>query len=463
MKNIFTIIMLTLVLSFSVTAKEQPNIVFFFVDDLGWKDLGSYGGQFIETPNIDKLASQSMRFTNAYASPTCTPTRATVLSGQTPARHGLWEVGGVIDRPYAKMKSPKKSKQLNKGMKTFAHALNQQGYVSGLVGKWHVGGSPDEYGFVKIDQKISDPKLQQYTDENQCQEGGVTTAKSIEFIRKNKDKPFFLSVNHHLVHAPLCGREDLIKKYQNKLRKTGITDIHPSYAAMTEVVDESMNMLVKELKELGLLDNTIIMLYSDNGGLVSDMYLREATPLATTMKPLRSQKGSLYEAGIRVPFMVKWPGKVKPGTTTNEVIIASDLYSTIIEMAGAKLPKNQMVDGVSLVDLLIGKKDSLERDAVYWHFPTSQWTRSPVGAIRKGNYKLIEHFNDGSIELFNLEDDIGETVNLVNRRPAKAQELFTDLKAWRATVDAPMPSSNSNYDPIREKELAYHKWLESKK
>lgn len=464
MKRTVIALFITLSLTGYLSAQNsKPNIVFFFMDDLGWKDLGCYGGDFIETPVADQLALEGMRFTNAYASPVCSPTRASLISGQSPARNNIWEVLGVVDRPYAKMKSPDKAIELDEQLKTYADVLNQQGYTCGLVGKWHAGGKAVDHGFVQIDNKVYDPELKKYAEENDHHDLGVITANSLEFLRENKDKPFFLCVSHHMVHAGLDARPELIDKYQRKLRKTGIKDVHPTYAAMAEMADESLGMMLEELKTHGLDDNTIIMFYSDNGGLIGDMYLKIATPMATTMKPLRNQKGTLYEGGIRVPLIVKWPGTVKPGSVSHEMVDSYDLYSTIIEMGGGKLPENQEVDGISLVPLLKGEKDTLEREALYWHFPTSQWTRSPMGSIRKGNYKLIEHFNDGSIELFDLDDDIGETINLVYKKPERAKELLDDLKVWRESLGAQMPTPNPDYDPLREKEFGYHSWLGQKK
>lgn len=440
---------------------DKPNILFFFIDDMGWKDLGCYGGDFIETPISDKLASQGMRFTNAYASPTCTPTRSSLISGQNAARTGMWEVTGVTDRPYAKMKTPPKATELKEGIQTFADVLNKEGYVCGVSGKWHAGRSPQKHGFISIDQKIDDPGLQQYAKANEDRDVGPITANAIEFIRENKERPFFVSVNHIAVHAPLYAREDLKQKYNKKLRRTGIEDVHPTYAAMAEMVDESLGMLLDELKVLGLAENTVVFLYSDNGGMIRDMYIKVPTPQATTMAPLRDQKGTLYEGGIRVPLIVKWPGKVKPGSVSDEMVDSYDLFSTFIEIGGGKIPDTQETDGISLVPIVKGEKEKLDRESLYWHFPTSQWTRSPMGAIRKGDYKLIEHIETGELELFDLKNDIGETINLVNKQPEKARELKEDMDAWRKAMNAPLPVPNPDYDPIREKELGYHKFLEN--
>lgn len=436
-----------------IAQDNKPNILFFLIDDMGWKDLGCYGADFSETPVIDKLASEGIRFTNAYASPVCSPTRASLVTGQNAARTGMWEVIGVTDRPYAKMKSPPKATQLKEGIMTYADILSKEGYVCGTIGKWHVGRPPEQHGFSEIDLNIYDAKLEAYANNNEHHQVGEITANSIEFMRENKNKPFFVCVSHTAVHAPLIAREDLIRKYKTKLRKTGIEDVHPTYAAMVEMVDESLGMLLDELKVLGLSENTVVILYSDNGGLIRDMHLGNPEPMATSMAPLRGQKGSLYEGGIRVPLIVKWLGKVKPNSVSDELVNSHDLFSTFTEIGGGKIPSTQETDGISLVQILKGEKTSLNREALYWHFPTSQWARNPMGAIRKGDYKLIEHYDDGSIELFNLRDDIGETINLANKKPGKAEELLNNLKIWRTSIGAQMPIPNPDYNPIREKEL----------
>ena len=342
-------------------AADRPNILFVLMDDLGWKDLGCYGGDFIETPVADRLAAEGIMFTQAYASPVCSPTRASLVSGQNAARHGMWEVIGVNDRPYARLNSPPKAIELKEQVTTYADILTREGYVCGLVGKWHVGRTPQAHGFCEIDEHIDDPLLGQYAEENSDHDVGPITANAIEFLRKNKEKTFLLCVSHHAVHAPLYARTDLVTKYNRKLRKTGVTDIHPTYAAMAEMGDESLGLLLDELKALGLEDRTVVFFYSDNGGLISDMYLREPTPLATCMLPLRNQKGSLYEGGIRVPLIVKWPGEIDPGTRCDEMVHSFDLFSTFLEIGEGTIPSGQECDGISLVPLLKREQRSLDR------------------------------------------------------------------------------------------------------
>jgi len=240
----YTSLMLLTIPSSLFAQNSKPNILFFLIDDMGWKDLGCYGGDFIETPVTDKLAADGIRFTNAYGSPVSSPTRASLISGQNAARHGIWEVIGVNDRPYAKMKSPPKSEQINEGVMTYADILNKVGYTCGLVGKWHAGRTPQLHGFSAIDENIYDSTLKKYDSNNLPHDVGKITANAIEFIRENKDNPFVICVSHTAVHAPLLAREDLIEKYKSKLRKTDIDDVHPTYAAMAEMVDESLGMLL---------------------------------------------------------------------------------------------------------------------------------------------------------------------------------------------------------------------------
>jgi arylsulfatase A len=436
----------------------KPNILIFLMDDMGWKDAECYGSRFIETPVTDRLASEGMRFTDAYAAaPVCSPTRASILTGQYPGRINMYEVTGTRERPYAKMISPKKATELPESLQTFAEILSRNGYTCGQTGKWHVGRTPQDEGFVEMANSFNDPELVAMVKRNEAKRIGKITAEALQFLRDHGDKPFVLSVDHHAVHAPLRAREELIKKYHNKLKKTGMLDVHPAYAAMTEMADESLGLILTELDRLGVAENTVVIFTSDNGGLVSDMYLGEPTPLAASMKPLRSQKGDLYEGGIRIPLIVRWPGIVEKGSLSNMLVNTCDLFATIMDITGVTQPAGQAVDGVSLTPLL-RQTGSLDRETLYWHFPTSQWTRWPGGAIRKGNYKLIEFFEDDHVELYDLASDIGETIDLVNAHPDIADDLLQDLRRWRRSVNAQMPSPNPNYDPVREHEVAKEYW-----
>ena len=470
MKTTFRILILALLfigVSEALHAKKskKPNILFIFIDDLGYKDLSCYGGAFIETPHIDKLASEGMRFTHAYAYPVCTPTRASLISGQNSARTNVWEVIGenaigVVDKPYAKMSSPEKALAIPEEIVTYAEILKKEGYAVGHVGKWHASRTPGEEGFDNLDNvKIKDPALVEYANNNKEWKVGGYTAQAMEFIRENKSRPFMMNLHHHAVHVPIKGRKDLIAKYKAKINETGFKAVNPEYAAMTEMVDESVGVLLNELDDLGLVENTVVIFYSDNGGLVDD--ISASVPWATSNLPLRGQKGGLYEGGIRVPLIVRWPGKVEAGTKCAEKVMSFDLFSTFVDIAGGTIPSDQVCDGISIVPLVTGEQESLDRDALFWHFPTMQWTRTPQGAIIKRDYKLVEDMVTGRVELFNLTDDVGETIDLANVKPEIARELLEDLRAWRKEMGAELPTPNPNFDPTREHKKGKAVWGQS--
>ncbi|MFR9603876.1 MAG: sulfatase [Rikenellaceae bacterium] len=430
---------------------DTPNILYILIDDLGIKDLGCFGNTMSETPAIDHLASQGMSFTQSYTSPVSSATRTSILSGQNTARHGVWEVIGCHDRPYARMQSPEFREELPEQIETYADILTDAGYNCAIFGKWHAGRTPEAEGFGGCNIEITDPKLKAHAKENDIKSTGKITAQSIEFMRANKDNSFFLCVSHNMIHAPLEAETALTKKYEAKIRKTGDISIHPYYLSMIEMVDESVEMILSELAE-----NTVVIFGSDNGGLESDMML--TTPLAGCNDPYRSQKGDLYEGGIHTPMIIRWPGKVEAGSQCDQVVINYDLFSTFVDLGNGKAPSDQVADGLSLVPLITGEVAELDREAVYWHFPTNMWTRSPLGAIRKGNYKLIENFLDGSIELYDVINDKSEIVELSSTLPEVTADLYQDLKKWQKDINAGMPTLNPNFDPLREHEMAKDWW-----
>ncbi len=456
--GLLTLTCVTAQSSFAKKVKQvqNPNIVFILIDDMGINDLGCYGNPLVESPAIDNFAKEGMRFTQAYASPVSSATRTSILTGQNTARHGVWEVIGCYDRPYAKMQSPVCREELPEELETYADLLTDAGYDCGIFGKWHAGRTPEAEGFGGCDVKITDPALQEYVKKYDYHQAGKITAQSIEFMRKNQDKPFMLCVSHFLVHAPLEAPNKLTEYYKQKMRETGIMDWHPQYLSMIDMVDNSVSMVLSELQSLGLEENTIVIISSDNGGLEEDRILM--TPHAGCNDPYRSQKGDLYEGGIHVPFIVKWPGVITPNTTCDELIINYDFFSTFVELGGGVMPADQVNDGESLVSLFKGEVTSLDREAVYWHFPTNKWTRNPMGAIRKGNYKLIENFLDGSIEMYDVVNDKGEVVEISTAKPALAAELLQELRQWREDIGAGMPTPNPAYDPLRAHEMAQDWW-----
>jgi len=427
--------------------KRKPNFVFIFIDDMGWKDLGFMGSRYYETPNIDKLAGEGIVFTNAYSNaPNCAPTRACLMSGQYTPRHGIYTVG-TSERGQSKLRklipTPNKT-DLDSKVVTIPDALRQGGYTSACIGKWHLGGKapyrPVDRGFdVAFERNHSG----HFSKEGEYLTDRLTD-EAIKFIDANKAGPFFLYLPHHAVHTPIQAKEQLIEKYKKKEP----TDAHnnPTYAAMIESVDQSVGRLMAKLDELGLRDNTVVFFFSDNGGYAN----------ATSMVPLRGSKGMLYEGGIRVPMIVHWPGKVKPGGVCDVPVIGIDFYPTMLEMAGVRQPSGHILDGLSIVPLLRGK-GTLNRKAIFWHFPAYleaynekqwPWRTTPAGAVRQGDFKLIEYFEDGTIELYNLKDDLSEKNDLAGSMPEKAEDLHRTLIEWRKNVDAPVPvEKNPQYDP----------------
>jgi len=452
--------------------RKKLNFVFFLIDDLGWTDLGCYGSSFYETPNIDKLASQGMRFTDAYAAcPVCSPTRASIVAGKYPARLGITQWIGASNEP-----TPYRH-YLPLEEVTIAEALKEAGYATGFVGKWHLATSeadrakyyPDKQGFdVNIggDKSGSPPTyFWPYKKRGRILEtmppGGKEgeyltdrlTDESLKFLDANKDKPFLLYLAHYAVHTPTESKQVLTDKYKTKADKlpepdgpkfvtvydkyrTRMVQDNPVYAGMVQSVDESVGRVMKKLEELGVADNTAVIFMSDNGGLST--VPREGP---TCVLPLRAGKGWLYEGGIREPMIIKWPGVVKPGSTCSEPVTSTDFYPTMLQMAGLPLRPKQHVDGVSLVGLLKGTGKP-KRRAIYWHYPHYHGSGSkPSGAIRAGDYKLIEWYEDNSIELYNLKDDLGEKNDLAAKMPEKAAELRKMLHRWlkRMKADVPTP------------------------
>jgi len=428
----------------------KPNFVFILIDDLGWTDLGCYGSKFYHTPNIDRLAAKGMRFTCAYtAASICSPTRASIMTGKHPARIGMTNF--LIGNRWpenAPLVPIDWTLELSTNEITLARALKMAGYVTGMVGKWHLGKTPPEaYGFdSNVDGTIkgSPPG---YFDKKGTYLVEKHTAAAEKFIETNKDRPFFLYLAHYTVHIPLQAKKELIAKYQAKAnenpvdkvygedkgKKVRIVQNHPVYAAMIESMDESVGRIVKKLEDLKIDDRTVIVFFSDNGGLVS----AEGEP--TSVLPLRLGKGWLYEGGVRVPCIIYWPGHTRRGSTAAVPIVSTDFYPTMLEMAGLRLNPKQHSDGLSLVPLLQGRGPP-ERKTFYWHYPHySNQGGTPSGAVRHGDLKLIEYYEDGTLELYDLKNDLGEKNNLAAKMPKQAQELRQMLETWRREVGATMP------------------------
>ena len=431
-------------------AQEKPNLVFILADDMGWPDLSCYGNKFNETPVIDQLASEGIKFTDFYAAtPVCSSTRSTIQTGQYSGRTGITDFIPGHWRPFEKLIVPEIDHHLKDGVKTPGDVLAAAGYATGYFGKWHLGNDaahqPNKHGYQVTERELGKEfaKWRPTKDRGPKKIDSLTDA-GIWFMEQNKDKPFFLTVSHHAVHIPLEAREATIAKYEKK-EKPSVGVNNPRYAAMTEDLDTSVGRILDKLKELDLEKNTIVVFASDNGGL-GKIYTGVGEVVSSNT-PLRDEKGTLYEGGMRSPLIVRWPGVVKPGTVSHEPTTTADLMSTFSEMAGAKSP-SQPIDGLSLVGILKNPDTSLDRRAIYFHYPHYHHS-IPGGAIRAGDWKLIEFFGDEGLELYNLKDDIGEKYNLAAENPKKVAQLQKQLAMWRKEVGARMPTVNPKADPKR--------------
>ncbi len=421
-------------LSQTMPAADRPNIVFILADDLGINDLGCYGRKEHKTPHLDKLAADGMRFANAYAAcPVCSPTRAAILTGLHPARLRITTfLPGRGDAPSQKLLHPKIHLQLALEAKTLAEYLKAAGYATGCIGKWHLGGAnfgPKEQGFDFV--HAGKPNTTPSETEGGKGEFDLA-AKANEFLAANKDKPFFLYLAHNTPHIPLAAKKELVAKYKDAF--------NPVYAAIIEEMDASVGRVLAKLDELKLSEKTIVVFTSDNGGLHVPE-LKEDPP--THNSPWRAGKGFLYEGGIRVPAIVRWPGTVKPGTTSDVPAISTDWTPTFLN--AAKLKPDADLDGLSLLRALEGM--SFPTRNLYWHIPhyTNQGSR-PSGALRSGGWKLTVNYEDGSHELYNLGADPGETRDISNTRPVIAQGLRQQFDTWLKTVDAQGNEPNPAFD-----------------
>lgn len=460
----------------------RPNIVFILADDLGWTDTAVYGSRYHETPNIDRLAAQGMQFACYHNCQNCAPTRAALISGQYAARTGIYTVGGIgrFDWQSRPLRPVDNVTRLPLDKITIAQSLKKSGYATGMFGKWHLGEEkgteyhPASRGF---DEAITthgphfdfttNPPVKHAPD---AYLADWLTDQAVDFIRRHKAGPFFLYLPHFGVHSPWEAKKELIEKFAPKPPAGGHSN--PTYAAMIYSVDQSVGRVMTVLDELKLADNTVLIFSSDNGGVGG--YSREgglirdasssktgkrggkdsAKDSVTDNAPLRSGKGSLYEGGTRDPFIVRWPGKVKAGSTCAVPTIHVDVYPTLLEIAGVPPPPNYPLDGESLVPLLRDGSASLKREAIYQHFPgylgsgPGLWRTTPVATLIAGDWKLLEFMEDKHLELYNLRDDIGEKNNLAAARPDKAQDLQSRLHAWQAAIHAPMPTPNTDIKPL---------------
>ena len=450
-----------------LTAPHPPNVLLIVIDDLGWADLSCYGSRLHKSPNIDKLAAGGMRFTQAYsACPVCSPTRAAIMTGKWPARLHLTDwLPGRGDQPAQRMARPKIRQELPLEEITLAEMFRDAGYATASIGKWHLGGSgfsPREQGFelnVAGDSGGSPPGFfapfvrtndkgkatgRKLVGLENAPEGSYLTdllnEAAVNFIEQQKDKPFFLYLPHYTVHIPLQAKPELVAKYPPAGEFRGQQN-NPVYAAMIENLDDGIGKILAKLDELKLADNTVVIFTSDNGGLAT---LEGANTPATSNAPIREGKGHLYEGGIRVPLIVRWPAAIKPGAS-DKLAQSIDLLPTLAELCG--LSPAHKVDGVSLARVLKGS-GMLERDALYWHYPhySNQFGR-PGGAIRSGDWKLIEFYDSGRRELFNLRSGANESRNMAGQELDRVADLAKRLDDWRKSVGAQMMTPNPAYAP----------------
>jgi arylsulfatase A len=512
---------------------KKMNVIFFLVDDMGWSDVGYQGSSFYDTPNIDQFAKQGIRFSQAYAAcSVCSPSRASILTGEYPARLHLTDyLPGRLDKPFQKQKNAVTEQHLPYGQPTLPAVLKENGYHTAIFGKWHLGEDPDSTQQQGFDLHVPDwnkgwPNETYFAPYGmKGLEGGPNgeyltdrlTTEALKWVETNKDQPFFLYLANFAVHDPIQGRGDLVVKYDQKLNKLRKAEALPNtppfilegnpddpnplsaddltsllmqkeyqgfsllphrtvkikqhqdntqFAAMVESTDESLGRVLAKLKELGIADNTIVIFFSDNGGMSGANFYSPRRVIshdnldkayATSNLPLRGGKGWVYEGGIREPLIIFWPQEGNNGTSCDVPVISTDFYSTILDMVGLRplTNKNDGVDGVSLVPLLKKQADSvatITNRALYWHYPhySNHGAQSPCGAVRYGDYKLIEYYENNTVQLFDIKTDPAEQHDLARTETGKVQELTAMLHDWRKNVNAAMPTPNPNWGPNKK-------------
>jgi len=507
-------------------APKKWNVIFFLVDDMGWTDVGYQGSSFYETPNIDSFAKQGVRFSQAYAAcHVCSPTRASILTGQYPARLGLTDwLPGRKNFSFQKLENAETVQHLPYDIKTLPQVLKDNGYATAIFGKWHLGEDSNSTRRQGFDVHVPDwnkgwPNGTYFSPFNmKGLEGGPRgeyltdrlTDEALKWVEKNKNRPFFLYLAQFAVHDPIQGRGDLVVKYEKKkgtLPKQNYTPYvlegnpddanpltraqltaalsdsthqgikifpdrtvkikgrqdNPQFASMVESMDENFGKVMSRLKQLGLAENTIVIFFSDNGGMSAANFGNPARKIAvcdadkafsTSNLPLRGGKGWFYEGGIREPLVIYWPNQGKKGVESDIPVISTDFYATILDMLNIqKRPGGKNgIDGVSIVPILKGDNagsEKLKEKPLFWHFPhySNHGAQSPGGAVRLGDYKLIEYYENGTVQLFNIKKDPGEQNDLAKAEPAKAKQLTELLHNWRKEVGAQMPARNPKYNP----------------
>jgi arylsulfatase A-like enzyme len=456
----------------------RPNILFILTDDQGWPTLGCFGARLVATPHLDSLARDGMKFTDAYVMPQCTPTRAALLTGQHTARTRLWHVIPNYGYPYAPLREPAPANGIDRDTFTLAKGLRAAGYATACIGKWHLTTNNDGQ-YVALKQEAAphygfdySPPPPTPTYHQQGDKGvGWLTDRTIEFIGRHRDRPWFAYLAHHTVHGPVVAPAALVARF--RARGAPESGLHnATYLAALEHLDQSVGRLLAQLDEWHLRANTVVVFLSDNGGIYQALDIKPFTagPGTDTQlrvereefsnAPLRAGKGSLYEGGIRVPCLVRWPGVVPAGRIDPTPVHVVDWMPTLFALAGAAAPATHRVDGTDLGPLLRG--DALPERALFWYAPFYElrWAATPAAVVRRGDWKLIEHFGDRydadlryvsgrHVELFNLRADPGERTNLAGAQPGRAAALVAELHALIRDCGAENPGPNPRHDPAR--------------
>ena len=463
MRVLLLILTSSLVLSPGLLARNsgkeaKPNFLFLLVDDLGWADLGCYGSTFHETPHLDRLAREGARFTDAYtAASICSPTRASLMTGKHPVRVNITDWIPGSSGKGQKLRTPVDNHHLPLEEFTIAEALKEGGYSTFYTGKWHLGGkpfSPDKQGFDEYYDPHQNPSKGSPGKGKTTGRKHATvdlTRETKGFIHRNRDRPFFACLAYYDIHTPIIAERKYEAHYNRKAAMLGPSpraipehdgvsrprQDNAALASMVQSVDDSVGDLVQHLESLGILENTYIIFFSDNGGLATKRSMGPGCNL-----PLRASKGWLYEGGIRVPLIVRMPGKKNAGLQPTTPVLSTDIYPTLLSLAGLPLQPGQHMDGQSFVDLLNGKSPDDPPRSLYWHYPHyhgSMWT--PGAAIRKGDWKLLQFYHFDKIELYDLSEDLGESTELSKARPEIAGALLTELREWQESLGALIPAA----------------------
>ena len=458
-------------------SRDQPNVILIVVDDMGWMDLACQGSDYYKTPNIDRLADEGLRFTNGYAAcAVCSPTRAALQTGRYPARIGvtdwirsMFQRGNIgtpeknptdyVGGKNRKLLCPPNPYWMEHSEVTMAEVLGANGYKTAYIGKWHLGdeawyppgqgydenrggcdyGQPPSYFDPYNQPKHRHPMIRAGIPSLPGRKAGEFLThreadEAVQLIRKWKDQPFFINLSHYAVHTPIQAIDEVAAKY----KRAGKSDVNAKYAAMVESIDDSTKQILETLNELDIDDRTLIIFTSDNGGL-------DNGGRPTENAPLRCGKGYAYEGGIRVPFLVRWPGKIKPGTISDAPVCSIDVFPTVLDAVGVASPAGGAIDGLSLLPHMKSAAETpLERDELIWHFPHYRHAPGPYSILRKGPWKLIQ-FDEGISELYDLQNDLSEADNLAEKEPERVQAMQERLSAILESMDAKRPIPNPDF------------------